>query len=711
MRTTCTMRDADVAAVEAQLAAGDAMAALRTASAALDTPSLATAPRAALLKLRARAHEALRDRRAAIADLESALALAPDDARLANALGIVCADAGLADAALTAFERATSADPAFARGWNNYGNALRAAGRTASAEQAFAQAVTADAAYALAWANLGAVRRELGDARGAESALLRALELEPRQFVALLALAGLRREAGRVDDAIALYSRAADVAPHDANTLLLLGGALAERDDLERARSVFVRALARDGGLLRAAFARELTLPTVPAGREEIDAARRGFAEGLARLASELPGRAATLDAARAVDELRWSNFLLAYHGDDDRALQEAHARTLQAVIAARAPALLDPPPRRGETARRARIGFLSAFFRDGTAGRYFERWITDLPRERFDVVVYHLQPAVDALAARLRDRADTFRHCPRWRPSQIAPRVRADALDVLVFPELGMDATTFGLASLRLAPRQCSAWGHPVTSGLPTVDVFFSCADMEPADGPAHYTEALRRLPGIGTRYAMPEIRSALPDRAALGLPPRGPLLICPQSLYKIHPDDDALFARVLAAVPGSRLVLFEGRHPALTAKVRARLAAACRAAGAAADSAMFLAQRAHDEYLATTAACDVMLDTTRWSGGNTALDALACALPIVSLPGRFMRARQSAAMLGHAGVPELIARDRDDYVRIAALVASERTACDEYAARLRTGRANVFDDAAPIRALADALEELAAR
>ena len=700
----------DVAAIEQRLAAGDALAARTLATTALAAPAQGAASRVALLRLRARAHQALRDARAAMIDLEGALALDPGDARLANELGIACADAGAAEPALAAFRRATTIDPAFARGWNNYGNALRAAGRLGAAADAFAHAVAAQASYALGWANLGAVRREAGDAAAAETALTRALELEPGQRVALLALAGLRREQGRLDDAAALYVRAADVDPRDANALLLLGGTLAERDELAQARSAFAASLARDGGLLRAALARELTLPMVPTGKGDIDAARRGYSDGLVRLASELPARAGVLDSARTLDELRWSNFLLAYHGEDDRALQAAHARNVHAVLAARAPQWIEPMPARVVAGRRPRIGFLSAFFRDGTAGRYFERWITDLPRERFEIVVYHLQPALDPLAARLRERADEFRHCPRWRLSEVAPRVRADALDVLVYPELGMDATTFGAASLRLAPRQCAAWGHPVTSGLPTIDVFFTCADMEPTEAAAHYTEALRLLPGIGTRYAMPQAPAASRDRAQIGLPGDGPLLLCPQSLYKIHPDDDALFARVLAAVPDSRLVLFEGRHPALTAKLAARLTAACRAAGADPARVHFVASRSHDDYLALTASCELMLDTTRWSGGNTALDALACTLPIVALPGRFMRARQSAAMLRQAGVPELIAHDPDEYVRIAARVAGDPLAREDLAARLRAGRAQIFDDAAPIAALAESLEDIAA-
>ena len=89
-------------------------------------------------------------------------------------------------------------------------------------------------------------------------------------------------------------------------------------------------------------------------------------------------------------------------------------------------------------------------------------------PTERFDVVVYTTQPTIDPLGMRLVARADSFRHCPRWRPSQLAARIRTDGVDVLVYPEIGMDPTTIAIASLRLAPRQCAAWGHPVTTGLP---------------------------------------------------------------------------------------------------------------------------------------------------------------------------------------------------------------------------------------------------
>jgi CRISPR-associated protein Csy1 len=191
--------------------------------------------------------------------------------------------------------------------------------------------------------------------------------------------------------------------------------------------------------------------------------------------------------------------------------------------------------------------------------------------------------------------------------------------------------------------------------------------------------------------------------------LPEDAPLLLCPQSLFKIHPATDALLARVLAAAPAARLVVFEGRHPALTAKFRARVDAAFAREGVrAAERVIVLPQCGHDDYMRINAVCDAMLDTLRWSGGNTSLDALAAGLPVVTLPGRFMRGRQSAGMLQLIGLGDLVARDEDGYVRLAARLASDRAFHDEQARRTREAAGRIFADAAPVRAFGDALERL---
>jgi len=695
------MSDPRVAALQAKLVANDAAGARALADALLADAALATSDRFVALVLRARAHEMSGQLPNAIVDLDGALALDAGQARLWNELGLLCADAGAAERAVTAFERATRIDSKYARAWNNLGNALRTLGRIPEALHATERAVDADATYALAWANLGALRRDVGDDAAAEAALRRALAIDPKQRGALATLGGLLRDRSDLAEAAATLAQAAEASPRDGVVALHVAGTLAERDDLDGARRWYDEAARRDPKLLRASLGRELTLPMVADSVQAVAAARARYESGLARLEHELPAKAATMGPERVLDELRWSNFLLAYQGEDDRALQSRYGALAHRLVAERAPEWTRPIARRSRAGTRVRVGFLSTFFRDGTAGRYFEHWVTGLPRERFEVFAYHLLPGIDALGQRIAEGVEHFRHCPWWRPSQLAPRVRADALDVLVYPELGMGAVPFALAALRLAPLQCAGWGHPVTTGHPSIDVFLSSAAMEPADGASHYTEALVQLPGIGTRYPMPQV----PDDASrerFGLPADAFLMLCPQSLFKIHPDNDALFARALGAVPEAKLVLFAGRDPLLTQRFRARLSSA----GIGDDRMCMLPQCAHDDYLRINRVCDVMLDTLYWSGGNTSLDAIACGLPLVTLPGRFMRGRQSAGMLTIAGCEDLIADDQDHYVELVRRVVTDPAWRDQLAQRLTAGLSRIFDDPAPIAALAEFLQ-----
>ena len=694
------MADPRLSAVQMRLSAGDADGARSLADAMLADSGLAMSDRFGALVLRSRAQEARGDLPNAIVDLEGALAIDATQARIWNELGLLSADAGMNERAMVAFDHATKSDPGYARAWNNLGNALRAAGRGAEAVRAVERAVATDTSYALAWSNLGALKRETGDDHGAEAALRRALSLEPNQRGALVTLAGLLRERADLSAAAELFARARELDPRDANAAFLLASTLAEHDDLSGARAAYAHAEASDPRMLRALFGRCLSLPMVPVDASALARARVAFSDGLSTVAREAPLRAASLSAERALDEMRWSNFLLAYQGDDDKPLQSRFASIVHELVKSRAPDWLRPLSPRVRAGSRVKVGFLSTLFRDSTFGRYFESWIVDLPRSDFEIYVYHLLPGIDPLASRLAARADHFRHCPWWRPSQLAPRIRADALDVLVYPELGMGTVPFALAALRLAPLQCAGWGHPVTTGHPTIDVFFSAEAMESSEGATHYTERLVTLPGIGTRYNAPQV-PADATRERMGLPSRGPLLLCPQSLFKIHPDNDALFARLMRELPEASLVCLEGRDPQLSAQYQNRLATA----GIAADRVRMVPQCAHDDFLRINTLCDVMVDTLHWSGGNTSLDALACGLPIVTLPGRFMRGRQSAGMLRLMGVDELVARDVDDYVRIVARVVGDVAWRAALSARIREGRQRVFDDAAPTAALAEFL------
>lgn len=697
-----------------RLAAGDVAGAQREAEELLAATSDAGTIAGAHLVL-AELLERANDKAAAIVNLRRAVAIDPTSVAAWNYLGILLGESGDNAGADAAFGETVRLDPQRATAWNNLGNAQRSLGRLGEAQASFARALAVRPDYPLAAANLAAAQRDVGDVVAAEATAREALSRlqgKPAFRPLLVILAGLVRENQGFDEAADLYLRAIQAAPtQSATEWISLAGVHSDRGENERARDAYARSLAIDRSDLRAWFGRALSLSVVYADAAALEAARESYRNGLAALHRDFDSIIGPLSEKQVLDGLRWTNFFLAYHGENDRDLQQSYADFAARAIDRVAPhwrAPLSPRPRRA----RVRVGFASAFFHVGTVGRYFSRWITDLDRDRFEVYVYHLFPGMDDVAQAIRDRADMFRVYggARARPTVVAPDIRADELDLLIYPELGMDATTFGLAALRLAPLQYAAWGHPVTSGHATIDGFITCASMEPEGYGSQYSERqVIPLPGIGTRYRTPTIPDDA-DRVDLGLPVGCPLFLCPQSLFKIHPDNDELYARVLAAVPDARLVLFAGGHPKLTDRYMRRFSLACDRYGVAIrERTRMLPRLSHQDFLRVNRLCDAMLDTRHWSGGNTSIDALACALPIVTLPGATMRARQSMGMLSLIDVPELIARDEADYVRIAARLAAEPEWRDELAARIAAGQAKLFDVPDAIDRLQDFLWDAA--
>lgn len=647
------------------------------------------------------------DKSRAIAELRRAIECDPDMVQAHRYLGALLLDAGAADLAVETLQRAVALDPRHAEAWNNLGTALHHANRLADAVPAYHRALALKPDYPRAECNLAVLQRDQGRADLAEATLRALIARPPPAAVfrpALTALADLLRSRSEFDEAAELYLRAAKLAPDaSAHEMLDLGMVLTERGDPLQAKKAYTIALRQNPRYLRAALALNLTLPMIYADAADVERARDEYVAGLETMERELDERIAGSDSRQVADGLIWSNFYLAYQGEDDRALQSRYAALAARALDStnrgwRAPMAAAPPE-----GRKIRIGFVSALLRECTVGRYFARWLTDLDRDHFEVCLYSLSGGIDEVTTAIAARADRVHAFGGGDalPSTIAPIIRSERLDLLVYPELGMGQATFALASMRLAPRQYAAWGHPVTTGHATIDGFFTCAAMEPDGGDAHYTEKLIRLPGIGTRFR----RQTLPapaERAAFSLPPDATLLLCPQSLFKIHPDNDALFARVLAANPRAMLVLFAGRHPAVTDQFMRRLARCFDQYGLPIrERTRVLPQLPHDDYLGVNLACDAMLDTLRWSGGQTSVDALDCGLPVVTLPGAIMRGRQSAGMLSLMGLRELIAADIDDYIRIATRLCQDPVWRAALAASIRERNATLFDDPAPLRAL----------
>jgi protein O-GlcNAc transferase len=559
---------------------------------------------------------------------------------------------------------------------------------------------------ATAWDRLGLAFIAARQTRAAPRCFARAAELEPQSAIHPARLGKLLLALRQYDEALDALRRAYALAPESAQCLWLLGYALREQNDIDGALAAYARGCQLDPENLHCAVAESLLLPPVYRDADDVLRWRARFESGLDRLQLEVPRRRRWNGQVLA---LEWENFSLAYQGGDDRNLQERYSEFVAALLARAVPDLQAPMARRRVGGRRIRVGFLSAELRACTIGDYFASWILGLPRDRFEVWCYFTGYLPDALTARI------AAGCDRFQPldgtvDELAGVVRGDPLDVLIFPDVGMTSQSNLFANLRLAPVQCAAWGHPVTTGSRHIEHFFSCASMEPVDAIEHYREKLILLPELGVRYEQPlcpESRS----RSHFGLPEQAHIYVCPNRLHKILPEHDALFLDVVVGDPQAVLVFFDavahGQRRAFVDRLQRGMTARCILPH---QQIKFLPTLPRAEFRSALAVADVMLDTPNFSGGSSALDALAVGLPIVAREGRFMRGRQSAAMLRIVGVPELVAEDDQSYVELAIRIATDRAYRNSLVNRITAGIPRLFDRDEPIVALAEALVELMA-
>ncbi len=264
----------------------------------------------------------------------------------------------------------------------------------------------------------------------------------------------------------------------------------------------------------------------------------------------------------------------------------------------------------------------------------------------------------------------------------------------------------------MRLAPAQVVAWGHPQTSGLPTIDYFVSAEAFEPADGAAHYRERLVALPNLGCCYeplAPPDVE---PDWAALGVDADAPRLICAGTAYKYLPEHDHVFVEIAQRLGRCQFLFFVDMAPRLSRLLEDRLHLAFRAKGLdARRHVRFLPWQSRPAFFGLMRNADVYLDTIGFSGFNTAMQAIECGLPIVTCEGRFMRGRLAAGVLRRMGMDELVARDARSYVDLAVRLGDDFAHRADVRGRIAARRNVLFGDLAPVRALEGFLAGLAGR
>ena len=387
--------------------------------------------------------------------------------------------------------------------WTNYGVALRDLGKGAEAESAFRKALELAPAAVVARIALGEILQRRGLLDEAIGHYEDAAAQAPERVDCPVNLGGALNDASRFDDAARALERAVERAPEVAEAHLNLGRARANQNRTGEAIAGFRHAAALRPGYTLAEWSAALCLPVIYRSEDEIDEWRERWAQNLESLAAgiALSTPEAIASAFRCVTAA--TNFYLHYQGRNDRILQERYGALVQRIVSARYPRFVEPPARRHRG--RPRVGFASHHLHHHSIAKTHGGWITRLARDRFEVFALYTGAQMDATSRRLAEACEHFIHRPLVDEAFIE-FVRSLDLDVLVFPDLGMEPAYQVLAALRLGRLQCNGLGHPVTSGLETIDVALSSALMEPPGAESHYTEPLVRLPNTGFCYPVPQ-------------------------------------------------------------------------------------------------------------------------------------------------------------------------------------------------------------
>ncbi|MFC1491982.1 tetratricopeptide repeat protein [Nitrospinota bacterium] len=618
----------------------------------------------------------------AIESFQAAIRLNPHFAEAHNNLGLALAGAERADEAIAHYEKALEIHPGLAEAHNNMGNALNGLGRFQEAIESFQAAIRLNPHFAQAHNNLGLA---LAGAKRTDEAVAhyeKALEIHPGLAEAHNNMGNAMREKNQYGRAAESFKKAVELMPDNPIAYLNLGltykdtGRTAEAEETYRAAQ---RIAPSDGTRIRLAT----LLPVIHPSREKLEVCRRTFEGNIESLLSS------GIKVGDPISEVGSSTFYLAYQGFNDKEVQEKIGRLYHQVGAF--------PKLNRNLGSKMRVGFISKCFREHTIGKFMKGFVEKLSRESFEVVVLSTAHPGDPVFQEFQRCADEFVILPDNLPSA-RDIVHKSRLDVLFYSDIGMDPLTYFMAFSRLAPVQCVTWGHPVTTGMRTIDYFISSEDLEPEGAEGHYSEKLVRFSSLPTYYYQPRISGPPRSRSFFGFAEDEHVYLCPQSLFKFHPDFDDPLGEILRADPRGRVILIGGLFTEWNDFLRARLS---KAVPDVVDRINFVPRQNGNDYLCLVDAADVVLDPFHFGGGNTTYECLALGRPIVTLPGQFMRGRVTYACYRKMGMDECVATTPGEYVDIAVRLGADPSWREKVKNKILASNHVLYEDIEAVREL----------
>jgi predicted O-linked N-acetylglucosamine transferase (SPINDLY family) len=342
-----------------------------------------------------------------------------------------------------------------------------------------------------------------------------------------------------------------------------------------------------------------------------------------------------------------------------------------------------DPVPRRHPAVervagRRLRVGYVGGDFRTHATAGFLEPLLAHHDRSAFEVICYSNSLTEDAVTARMKACTDRWHLIAGMDDDAVADLIEADGVDVVVDLAGHTAPERLGVFARRPAPVQVAYLGYLNTTGMSAMDYRVTDALMDPAgESERFHTEQLLRLPHSLWCYRAPDDAPAVSRRAGT----REIVFGSFNHVARLNNRVLALWARVLRAVPRSRLLMLGIPDP----QTEERIAGVFAEAGVARERLEMRARAPRGAFWEALGEADIALDTFPYSGGATTCACLWMGVPVVTLPSRFGFGRSGATIVENAGLGGLAARDEEAYLAVAAALARDVATLDDLRRSLR--------------------------
>jgi predicted O-linked N-acetylglucosamine transferase (SPINDLY family) len=579
-------------------------------------------------------------------------------------LGVLYGSQGRPGDAIQSYQRAITLNPDYAEAHYSLGNALKEQNNVVEAIASFQKAITLKPDYMEAHINLGNILKEQNYLDEAADCYRNALVLDPDYAEAHNNLGNILREQNNLNGAVESYRNSLAINPSYAEGYYNLGNALQEQGHVDGAVEQFAKALSHKPEAAVWRIRKATLLPVIPYSEEDIMSRRKNLVQDIQKLQKQnLVLEDPTIVGA--------ANFYLSYHNQDNKNIMEEITKLYSQACPHLTYEATHCESTHSGQERRLRIGFLSAYFWEHTIGKLMRGIIENISHDLFEVIVFRLPGIRDEMSEALEGAADKVVQLYKTLKTDRTV-IGEEELDILFYPDIGMDPYTYFLSFARLAPVQAITWGHPDTTGITNIDYFISSNLLEKTGSEDHYTERLIKLSLLPTYYVRPQAPEKIHQRVDFGVAEKSTLYVCPQTLFKFHPCFDAIIGELLKTDPDGYLVLIDdGKGGCGNDLMSQRVG---RSHPDVVDRVIFVPRMNNKKFLSLLMLADALLDIPTFSGGNSSQEAFAMGAPIVTWPGDFMRSRVTAGCYKQMGLSDLIAASAVEYVTLAFKLAHDK-------------------------------------